>query len=277
MSTGAKFSYQVLVSETDGKWRNVAEQEPPADRGNERQNGRNMGTINWYARQDSNLRPLAPEAKDIAAITVENPRGQEVGQDAAWVAMMDLRRTLMRRRRWYYAPVRLWRALWAVAFFSAVLSAAPVSAATLTPCTGSFDGPGMSLCEILGVPGFVGGMAFAPFTSQPQPTGVGYSAHQGGQLFAVGAGWRYVDADGADFNTADHPHHFAVWPLTAFHVVLGVEDLPDAAADFDYNDHVVQWFIPEPEPFGVAPDPVPEPTVLALAGAAVLLSRYMRR
>jgi hypothetical protein len=236
-----------------------------------------MATSIWYARQDSNLRPLAPEAKRVDIITAENMRGQERGQDASWVAMMDLRRTILRRRRWYYAPYRLWRALWAVAFFSIVLSQAPASAATLTPCTGSFDGPGMSLCELLGVPGIVGGLAFAPFTRQPEPTGVGYSAHQGGHLFAVGAGWRYVDTDGAYFNTVDHPQHFAVWPLTAFHVVLGVEDLPDAQADFDYNDHVVQWFIPEPDPFSVDPDPVPEPTALALFGSAALLSRWLRR
>jgi hypothetical protein len=236
-----------------------------------------MVTITWCTRQDSNLRPLAPEANDFGQITPETTRGQGRGQDDIAKRINKLRARLNRQSRWYYAPVRLWRAFWAVPFFVVALSQAPASAAPMTPCDGSYDGPGMTLCEILGVPGIVGGIGYTPFASLPLPLPIFFTAHHNGRLTTTDVGLRYVDDDGSDFNTIDHPQQFAVWPLTPWRVVLGVEDLPDG--DFDYNDHVVEWIIPgEPDPRGHEPEPIPEPSVLALLGSGVvLLSRYMRK
>jgi hypothetical protein len=235
-----------------------------------------MGTITWCAQQDSNLRPLAPEANDFGQITPETTRGQGRGQDDIAQRIAELRARLIRQSRWYYAPVRLWRAFWAVPFFVVALSQAPASAAPMTPCDGSYDGPGMTLCEILGVPGIVGGIGYTPFASLPLPLPIFFTAHHNGRLTTTDVGLRYVDDDGSDFNTIDHPQQFAVWPLTPWRVVLGVEDLPDG--DFDYNDHVVEWIIPgEPDPRGHEPEPIPEPAVLALFGSGALLSRAIQR
>jgi hypothetical protein len=191
-----------------------------------------MRTIVWCAQQDSRF--IAPETTDDVAERIA-----------------ALRARLIRQARWYYAPLRLWRAFVGLLFSVVVIGQASAVAAPMTPCNGSYDGAGMTLCEILGVPGIVGGVGYTPFASLPLPMVIAYTAHHNGRLTTTDVGLKYTDDE-------------------------GVEDLPDG--DFDYNDHVVEWIIPgEPDPRGHEPDPIPEPAVLALLGSGALLSRYMRR
>lgn len=132
-----------------------------------------------------------------------------------------------------------------------------------TPCSGSWDGPGLSACELIGHPGLVGtfinGISFAEFGD---PNGVLWSiTARPPQSFTRapdGNGWIY--SNGIDtFTTSQHPQQFAIWEDEQG-IILGVEDL--RAGDWDYNDYVVRM--------ARVPESVPEPGNVTLLGAAFL-------
>jgi hypothetical protein len=138
---------------------------------------------------------------------------------------------------------------------TSTVSASPV----LTPCTGSWDGPGLSACELIGRPGIIA--QEIDYTLYDDPTGVLWSitGRPNGTLRREGNAWMYEN--GYDvFSTNAHPNQFAVWE-DEFGIILGVEDL--TAGDWDYNDYVVRM--------QKAPtENVPEPGSVALLAAAFI-------
>ncbi len=139
------------------------------------------------------------------------------------------------------------------------------SASTLTPCSGSWDGPGKSTCEVLGKPGIVGSYINGfNFTKYGTPVFLfGITAYDYSNLFAVlpNGSLRYQPRSevGQIFYSTTDPLQFAVWEFVAGEdekfVIVGIEDL--TSGDWDYNDHVVL--------FPTVPD-VPEPASIIMVG-----------
>ena len=230
---------------------------------------------------------MTPQHTDIMFTRIEaNLRADREFNEG----IAQLRAAIIRRRRWYYAPVRLWRKFRAGMLFAVVLAAAaPADAATMTPCSGSWDGPGMTACELLGRPGVVGGARDIDWTSyfiHPVPLHeiTAYDATNSWRVDQMGQ-IVYLRAEGHErftLATLLHPDNFATWCTDDRRTCdVGVEDLwlfpVDATgSDWDYNDVILHAVILDDTPFGV---PVPEmaPLGLILMGIAAILRRVLER
>jgi hypothetical protein len=208
------------------------------------------------------------------------------------LSIRQLRAKVIRRQRWYYAPVRLmrrWRALWAALLLSLALGQVPASAApfpivvTPTPCSGSWDGPGMTACELLGRPGQVGlaDFDFSRYRLNEVPLYeiTFYSQSNRWWIDQTGQFVYQRETNGPIFGSMLYPQQFGLWfqDERRRHVVIGVEDLtPDdrlhgfVGSDYDHNDMVLALDLEDDLV-------VPEPTSLALFGFAAIGVRLLVR
>lgn len=157
---------------------------------------------------------------------------------------------------------------------ASTLYAAPV----VTPCTGSWDGPGLTACELLGREadviggGFNANVYLPGFTLLYEITDFDTS----NELTILGNGQlkykRNIGHLTYTSNSTAHENQFAYWFFKT-HTIVGIEDLggkPKENSDWDYNDYVVR--------FDTVPSNVPEPTMLLLFGVGLgMVARRLTR
>lgn len=136
-----------------------------------------------------------------------------------------------------------------------MMGTSAIAGPIITPCAGSWDGPGRTACEIKGREGIADVyMNFSSFewdgsvlweiTARDQ--GNGFRIEPNGSLTY----WNQYDT----FNSYHSPLQFAYWVDDERTVTVGVEDLThnhNGGSDYDYNDYGVQLVrrpIPQPVP-----------------------------
>lgn len=147
-----------------------------------------------------------------------------------------------------------------VMILAALALPATLHAAPMTPCTGSWDGPGMTACELLGRQGSVGDVFNAHdyldgFTSLFTLTAYGSSNVL--TVLPDGAMEYRRHVGHPVFTTSTHPGQFAYWYYPTY-TMVGIEDLgfvEDELSDYDHNDYIVRVeraeSVPEPATFGL--------------------------
>ncbi len=183
----------------------------------------------------------------------------------------------------------------AMSFAVLLFVATPVAAETLTPCDGSYDGPGMTACALLGSAGTVGmpTVFWNVYEKNPTPLYVitDYAATNVLTQLPDGLGYQR-EHGGLSFTSFSSPFQFAYWP-TAEGFIVGIEDLTSddpMGTDNDFNDYVVQFRhrpltlrcdVSVDDEAMCAPEThttVPEPTTLLLMGATfAAMARKLRR
>jgi hypothetical protein len=166
------------------------------------------------------------------------------------------------------------------------LSTSAVAAPMLggpTPCSGSWDGPGLTACELFGAPGVVGAPSdidWTLYTIADTPLAEITALADGNSLRVDQLGqlvYQRAPAHAA-FASLLHRRQFALWPLGAHRYAVGIEDLTDddsTGSDWDYQDYIVSAIlIGEPTTYGV---PEPAMASLWLFAAAGLIRRFYRR
>lgn len=131
-------------------------------------------------------------------------------------------------------------------FIAAAALSAPAYADSLSTCTRSFDGPGMTACELLGVPGVIGPAYHVNWLDYAISTEPLYevTAHAASNVLRVDALGQLVyqrHTGHVEWSSRSTSEQFALWSLVDG-FVIGIEDLRtgyDAASDYDYNDYVV--------------------------------------
>lgn len=144
-----------------------------------------------------------------------------------------------------------------LSLFAATLSAAPVT----TPCTGSWDGVGLTACELIG--------------READAIDVAFNANDYLSGFVVL--YEITDYDASNvlgilgdgsleyIRNTGHPVYgsFAFWYYDT-HTIIGIEDLGynNENSDWDYNDYVVR--------FDRQPIAVPEPLLITMLGIGLV-------
>ena len=147
---------------------------------------------------------------------------------------------------------------------------APALASSLTACTGSWDGPSQTACELLGAPGTVSPTPvhvnpYLPtFTVLYERTAL----DQFNELTVLTGGELSYWTGTRTLSSVTTPLQFAYWPTPGGQsLTVGIEDLT-SPSDWDYNDYIVRFErrdVPETGTLG-----------LLLVGLGSVLRRWRR-